>query len=137
MPKVSKNEQLLTTSELQRATGYGAAHIGDMKANGIITPASHGKWPALATLGAIIRRLRERDAGTEDRQRKNKAEADTAELAALRERGTVMPKDVVLAWLADERTEIRRLIERSPDLATAQKNKLLATFSKMKPKSLE
>ena len=50
---------------------------------------------------------------------------------------TVCRIDSALAWFANVRTEIRRLIERSPDLTTPQKNKLLTTFAKMKPKPLE
>ena len=72
-----------------------------------------------------------------DRARKRKAEADTAELAVMRERGEVMMRDSALAWMADERTEVRRTIERADYMTPTQKNKLLTALSKMKPKLLE
>ena len=76
-------------------------------------------------------------AGESDNARRRKAEADTAELSAMRERGEVIMRDSALAWFADERTEVRRIIERFPGIATAQKNALLNTLAKMKPKSIE
>lgn len=127
-------EATMTSAELYRATGHGQSAIAEMKATGVIAPAGENKWPILATLGAMYRRLRERNAGEMDRQRKNKFEADQAELDALDAAKKLCSiADAKLFW-SDARIEVKQTIERASYLTPVQKTKLLTELAALKPK---
>lgn len=123
----------MSSADLQRETGYGHAALSEMQAVGVITQAKRGFWPAVRTMGAIIRRLKERNAGNADRERKNKAEADEAEMRALESAGKLCPMDAAKQFWSDARIEVRQTIERAAYLTPVQKTRLLAELAALKP----
>lgn len=124
----------MSSAALYKATGHGQSAIAEMKATGVIAPTSKNQWPIIETLGAMYRRLRERNAGESDRQRKNKAEADESEMRALEAMGKLCPmSDAKLFW-SDARIEVKQTIERASYLTPQQKTKLLIELAALKPK---
>lgn len=69
-----------------------------------------------------------------DRARKAKAEADIAEIAAMRAIGEVCMLDSAKAWWSEERIAIKRTVERAEFLTQTQKTRLLTAFSKIRTK---
>lgn len=131
-------EALMSSAELSVATGHGPTVISELKATGVITPVGRGQWPIIKTMGAMYRRLRERqDPGLEDRNRKNKSEANTAELDYLKAASEVCLMTDAKQFWSDARIEIRQHIERATYLTPVQKTKLLADIAKMRTKQPE
>lgn len=127
-PEKPHREALMSSAELYRATGYGQSAIAEQVAIGLISPVSRGLWPAIATLGAMVRRLRERDAGSEDRQRKNRAEANLAEMEAARIEGTLVLRSDYLNNYADAIAQGVSRISRLKSLTDKQKADVFAAL---------
>lgn len=125
-----------TTADIMRVTGYSRQGIADLESAGVVTKTK-GKWNPLETLGAMVRRLREKDSGNEDRQRKNKAEADSAEVAAMEAAKSVVPLASAKLYWSESRIEVRQTVERAEFLSPVQKTKLLAKLAALKPKAIE
>ncbi len=121
----------ISTAELRKLTGYSDSAVAEMKARGHIVSAATGKWEPVSTLAAMVRKLREKDAGATDRQRRNKAAADKEEALALRARSEVCLMSAAKVFASETRIMLRQCIERS-DLTAAQKKKLLEQVAKVK-----
>lgn len=136
-PEKHAGEAVMSSAALYRATGHGQSAIAEMKATGVIAPNGKNQWPIIETLGAMYRRLRERNAGDEDRFRKNKAEADEAELRAMEAAGLTIPLADAKQFWSDARIELKQEVLRADFLTPMQKTKLLAKFAALKTRQPE
>lgn len=137
MPRPRKQTvTLISSAQVCAITGYTASQLKTWSDDGVIKRHSIGRWPMIETLAAICKKLRVKaeSLGLEDRARKNKAEADTAELDAL----TAANKTCFIAeakqFWSDARIEVRQVIERAAYLTPIQKTKLLGEMAELKTK---
>lgn len=132
-------EALMSSAELMQATGYSRPAIANFVSVGLIKSQGRAQWPILTTLGALFRKLRERadDSGAKDRARKNKSEADQAELDALDAAKKLCPMSSAKLFWSDARIEVRQVIERAQYLTPVQRTKLLAELATLRTKQPE
>lgn len=135
MPSLPKT---VPASEIASLTGLSRQRIPQLVEEGVIpAPGKKGAYQLRKTLRAIFidqrNRLKGRIPGAdEDRARRQRAEADTAELVAGEKLAILVDcEDMRLRWL-DRGLEIRRIVESADYLKPQQKTLLLADLAKIK-----
>lgn len=125
--------QIISPAELIRATGYNPGTLQNLKSLGVITQLPNGKYCAVETLGAIVRKLRDTQDrnGNDDKKRKTKAEADHAEIKALTAAGETCLLIHAQQFWTDSRTKIRQTIEQAEYLTKAHREKLLSEIANL------
>ena len=108
-------------------------HLNYLAQNGVVPNPQGGEWQAAACVVKYIRHLRDAAGagGKEDKVRKLKAEADTAEMEAANMKGTLMLKDDGKQIFAEVRVAIRKIIE-SAKIPEPVKVKICASIAKLK-----
>ncbi len=130
--------QTAKASEIAALTGLTGERVRQLVSEGKIPkPGKKGSFPFRKTIRAICQDLRDRLKGKSEvregaKDRRETAEADTAELIAGEKAGSLVDaEDMRLRWL-DRALEIRRAVESADYLKPQQKTLLLADMAKIK-----